>query len=46
MSGDVADAKRGASARAMPVALRLAIYVGVALVLAVGSFVAVDRLIG
>src|SRR6187200_1366249 len=30
----------------MPVALRLAIYAGVALVLAVGSFVAVDRLIG
>jgi len=30
----------------MPVALRLAIYAGVAVVLAVGSFVAVDRLIG
>jgi membrane associated rhomboid family serine protease len=32
--------------RTMPVALRAAVYVGVAVVLAVGSFVAVDRFIG
>ena len=32
--------------RSMPVALRAAVYVGVAAVLAVGSFIAVDRLIG
>jgi membrane associated rhomboid family serine protease len=32
--------------RSMPIALRAAVYVGVAAVLAVGSFVAVDRLIG
>jgi hypothetical protein len=32
--------------RSMPVALRAVVYVGVAAALAVGSFVAVDRLIG
>ncbi len=32
--------------QSMPVALRAAVYVGVAVMLAVGSFVAVDRLIG